>query len=107
MISNQAFLNGSGEGSGVFVDQPSNDPATAADADPTDVVVSGISFTKAVDNLTQATDGSSAEPGDLLRYRLTLTNTGTEGLSGLTLTDELEELQGGQILFILFPVVWF
>jgi large repetitive protein len=101
LISNQAFLDGSGEGSGAFVDQPSNDPTTSADADPTDVIVSGISFTKAVDNLTQATDGSSAEPGDLLRYRLTLTNTGTEDLTGLTLTDELEGLQGGDPLYFV------
>lgn len=96
MISNQAFLDGRGEQSGAFSNQPSDDPDTAAASDPTLVAVSGIGFEKAVTNLTQGGDGADATPGDTLLYRLTLTNLGSEDLNGLALIDELESLQGGE-----------
>ncbi|WP_051690058.1 SdrD B-like domain-containing protein [Pelobacter seleniigenes] len=92
-ISNQAVLNGSGTGSGVFTEQLSDDPDTVAVADPTIDVVSSMSLSKAVFNLTSGGSGATAVPGDVLHYRLKFVNTGTATLSGLSIRDELESLQ--------------
>ncbi len=100
-IANQAYVNGDGEGSGSFSNIPSDDPATATAYDPTVVWVSGIDFTKSVYNLTQGSDGATASPGDLLRYRLTLTNTGSTDLSALAISDELEALQSTEPVYFV------
>ncbi len=93
LISNQAALNGAGNGSGAFAEQLSDDPDTAAAVDPTIDVVSGMDFVKAVENLTSGGSGATAAAGDTLRYTLRLTNTSTVALADLTVRDELESLQ--------------
>ncbi|MCW8859305.1 MAG: hypothetical protein OQK97_06340, partial [Deltaproteobacteria bacterium] len=92
VISNQGFLNGSGEGSGVFPEQPTDDPDTVAVADPTDRIVSSLDFRKSVFNQTTSGDGAAATPGDILRYRLEIINTSTVALNDLAIIDDLELL---------------
>jgi uncharacterized repeat protein (TIGR01451 family) len=101
IISNQAYVDGSGEGSGPFTDQPSDDPTTADAYDATDIVVSGIDFIKSVSNDTSGGSGSTAEPSDILRYQIALTNTSTEDLSALTVIDEIEGLQTSETTYFV------
>ena len=93
IISNQSFVTGNGIGSGAFPEQPSDDPATATVDDPTLKVVSSVEFLKSVFNVTSNRDGAAAIPGDVLRYRLEIINTGTIDLNDLSLIDDLESLQ--------------
>ncbi len=100
-ISNQGFLTGSGDSSGAFPEQPSDDPSTAAVADPTLSVVSSLEFRKSVFNDTSGGDGATATPGDILRYRLEIVNTGTVNLADLAIVDELENLQPAESRFFV------
>ncbi|MEA3362625.1 MAG: hypothetical protein U9Q61_05080, partial [Thermodesulfobacteriota bacterium] len=101
VISNQGFVNGLGDGSGVFPEQPSDDPDTVAADDPTDMVVSSLDFRKSVFNQTAGGDGATATPGDILLYRLEIINTSTVALNDLTITDELESLNPADpLLFV-------
>lgn len=93
VISNQGFLNGTGEGSGAFPELLSDDPYTVAVADPTDIIVSSLDFRKSVFNQTTGGSGASATPGDILRYQLEIVNTSTVVLNDLAIVDELESLQ--------------
>jgi uncharacterized repeat protein (TIGR01451 family)/fimbrial isopeptide formation D2 family protein len=101
IISNQGFLNGSGIGSDGFPEQPSDDPATADIDDPTIDIVSSLNFSKTVFNQSTGESGSEATPGDVLRYRVEITNTGTVALSGLSLLDNLESLQPDDPLYFV------
>jgi uncharacterized repeat protein (TIGR01451 family)/fimbrial isopeptide formation D2 family protein len=101
IISNQGFVNGSGSGSGVFPEVRSDDPATSAVDDPTVKVVSSLEFIKSVINDTTGGDGATASPGDLLRYRLQIVNTGTQNLADLAIVDEIQSLQpAAPMLFV-------
>lgn len=52
-----------------------------------------LSFEKAVVNLTSGDDpGLNAEPGDTLRYTLTVNNTGPVGSTGMSIVDEIDAL---------------
>ncbi|MDP6981018.1 MAG: OmpA family protein [Myxococcota bacterium] len=52
-------------------------------------------FEKTVSNLTQGTDpASEATPGDTLRYRIEVENTGATPLQNITLFDEPDRLNG-------------
>ncbi|MDX2479505.1 MAG: hypothetical protein QNK24_04105 [Desulfuromusa sp.] len=101
VISNQGFLNGEGVGSSVFPEQPSDDPETVAVDDPTDKIVSSLDFRKAVFNQTTSDDGATANPGDILRYRLEIINTSPVALNDLTINDDLELLNPADpLLFV-------
>jgi large repetitive protein len=64
------------------------DPAVAGDEDPTSVLIATptLTFTKTV------LSGATAHPGDVVRYRLQLTNVSDVPLSGFSLVDELDRL---------------
>ncbi|MGB3212034.1 MAG: SdrD B-like domain-containing protein [Desulforhopalus sp.] len=101
IISNQGFVNGMGIGSGAFLEQPSDDPATTTADDPTIMVVSSLEFLKSVFNDTTGGNGATAAPGDILRYRLEIINTSTGTLDNLAIVDELEILQlSGPTFFV-------
>ena len=101
IISNQGFLNGSGLGSDSFPEQPSDDPATSDINDPTIDIVSSLNFSKTVFNQSTGGGGSEATPGDILRYRVEITNTGIVEISGLSLLDNLEGLQPDDPLYFV------
>ncbi|MDW7710663.1 MAG: isopeptide-forming domain-containing fimbrial protein [Deferrisomatales bacterium] len=92
IISNQGFVSGSGEGSGVFSERPSDDPDTDLVDDPTRDVVGNLPLvyaTKTVQIVAEAPGGTVGvvDPGDVLRYTITLTNSAATPAAGVTLTD--------------------
>lgn len=64
------------------------DPAVAGDEDPTRVLIATptLTFTKIV------LSGATANPGDVVRYRLQLTNVSDIPFSGFSLLDDLDRL---------------
>jgi large repetitive protein len=64
------------------------DPAVAGDEDPTRVLIATptLTFTKTV------LSGATAHPGDVVRYRLQLTNVSDVPFSGFSIVDELDRL---------------
>jgi uncharacterized repeat protein (TIGR01451 family)/fimbrial isopeptide formation D2 family protein len=90
IISNQGFVNGSGAGSGPFPEQPSDDPATPVLNDPTRVVVGNVPLVYALKTVNLAGDVNGnglVDPGDRLRYTITLTNSAATPATGVVLTD--------------------
>lgn len=70
-----------------------------------------LEFRQSVQNITTGqTPGSSARPGDVLRYTVTIRNVSTLPLSNVTLTDELDRLHAtalfapGSLTLLSVPV---
>jgi uncharacterized repeat protein (TIGR01451 family) len=84
-VSNQGTISGTN-----FASVPTDDPAVAGPADPT---VTAITLTPIVTATKTAAlfgdvDGDhSADPGDTLRYTITVANTGSGDASGVLFTD--------------------
>jgi uncharacterized repeat protein (TIGR01451 family) len=92
LISNQGFFNGSGAGSGVFPQQPSDDPGTALVDDPTVDVVGNVPVVDAQKTVVIQNDLNSngvVDPGDTLRYTITTTNIGALPAANVVLTDSV------------------
>jgi len=92
IISNQGFLNGDGAGSGVFPQQPSDDPATALVDDPTIDVVGSVPVVDAVKTVAIENDVNGnglVDPGDTLRYTIVTTNIGALPATNAVLTDDV------------------
>jgi uncharacterized repeat protein (TIGR01451 family) len=89
IISNQGFVNGSGSGSGLFPEQPSDDPATPALNDPTSVVVGNVPLVYALKTaeIEDNNNDDVVDSGDVLHYTITLTNTSATPATGVVLTD--------------------
>ncbi len=94
IISNQGFVDGSGTGSGPFTEQPSDDPATPVLNDPTMVVVGNMPLVYALKTV-QLTAGGDVngnglvDPGDMLQYTITMTNSAATAATGVVLTDAI------------------
>ena len=92
VISNQGFVNGEGAGSGVFPQQPSDDPNTVAVDDPTLDIVGNVPLFDVQKTVAIVVDGTTpgiVDPGDVLRYTITATNMGAIPITGAVLTDLL------------------
>jgi uncharacterized repeat protein (TIGR01451 family) len=90
VISNQGFVDGSGAGSGPFPEQPSDDPTTPVLNDPTRVVVGNVPLVYALKTVKLFVDNNGdgfVDPGDVLRYTITLTNSAATPATGVVLTD--------------------
>src|SRR5436309_6942179 len=84
-ISNQGFVNGNG-----IVDQPSDDPRTLAPNDPTIDVVGSRPVLYAEKRVVLFTDLGSPgiiDPGDVLRYTITVNNSAAIAATGVVLND--------------------
>lgn len=90
LISNQGFVNGSGTGSGVFAEVPSDDPRTPAANDPTRDIVGPfpiISARKTVALVGDANGNGVLDPLDVIRYTISIDNLSGLPATGVTLTD--------------------
>jgi uncharacterized repeat protein (TIGR01451 family) len=90
IISNQGFVDGSGGGSGPFPEQPSDNPATPVLNDPTAVVVGNFPLVYALKTFQLVVDNNNngnVDPGDVLQYTITVTNSGATPATGVLLTD--------------------
>ena len=90
LIANQATLTAEGEGSGATPEEPSDDPATAVVDDPTRDVVGNLPLLDVQKVVSIQVDNGSAglvDPGDTLRYTITVSNFGAIPATGITLVD--------------------
>jgi uncharacterized repeat protein (TIGR01451 family)/fimbrial isopeptide formation D2 family protein len=89
-ICNQGFVTGSGLGSGPFAEQPSDNPATQAINDPTCKAVGNMPLLYAEKTVAIAVDNGTpgvVDPGDVLRYTITISNSGAIPATNAVLTD--------------------
>jgi len=89
ILSNQGFVSAPGGG---VVDQPSDDPDTAAPDDPTLDAVGDRPVLFAPKSAALFVDGGAAgivDPGDVLRYTITVYNNGGLAATGVVLRDSV------------------
>jgi len=87
VISNQGFVSATG-----IADTPSDDPRTPAPNDPTRDIVGGQSVLFAGMPVALAVDKGSpgiVDPGDVLRYTITVNNSAAAPSTGVVLTDPI------------------
>ncbi|ABQ27251.1 conserved repeat domain protein [Geotalea uraniireducens Rf4] len=92
LISNQGFVDGSGAASGPFPEQPSDNPATPVQNDPTTVVVGNLPLVYALKTVQLAGDVNGnglVDPGDTLQYTINVINSGATPATGVVLTDAI------------------
>src|SRR3989475_10148712 len=85
IISNQGFVSATG-----IVDQPSDDPRTPAPNDPTQDIVGNHPVLYAEKHVVLFTDLGSpgiVDPGDVLRYTITIKNSAAIPATGVVLKD--------------------
>jgi uncharacterized repeat protein (TIGR01451 family)/fimbrial isopeptide formation D2 family protein len=90
IIANQGFIGGSGAGSGPFTERPSDDPATTVLDDPTRDIVGNLPLVDAQKTVSLLVDGNAngaVDPGDVLRYTITVNNFSAIPATGVVLTD--------------------
>jgi uncharacterized repeat protein (TIGR01451 family) len=87
VIRNQALIRSPDFGS----DVPTDDPTTPADDDPTSItIISAADLTVATKTVTDLDGDGAFEPGDVVEYAITITNTGTDAAVGVTITDPID-----------------
>ena len=89
IISNQAFVSAVDQG---IADQPSDDPRTPVADDPTQDVVGNYPLLFAPKSAELLVDGSSpgiVDPGDTLRYTITIYNNGNVPTTAVELVDNV------------------
>lgn len=90
IISNQGFVNGSGLGSAVFAEKPSDDPATTSADDPTLNIVGNLPLLSVQKTVAIQLDNNTngiVDPLDTLRYTITISNLASIQASGVMFTD--------------------
>ncbi|MEJ2109082.1 MAG: hypothetical protein P8Z37_04045 [Acidobacteriota bacterium] len=89
VISNQGFVSASDGG---IVDQPSDDPDTPAADDPTKDIVGNLPLLYAEKSVELFGDLGSpgiVDPGDTLRYTITVQNSAATSATGVVLSDTI------------------
>ncbi|WP_159435992.1 isopeptide-forming domain-containing fimbrial protein [Microbulbifer donghaiensis] len=92
LISNQGFVNGGGTGSGAFEEVASDDPTTEIVNDPTVDIVGDVPLLLVQKTVEISEDNLSVgivDPGDVLRYTITVTNAGGVDATDAVLTDQM------------------
>ncbi|MEN8244135.1 MAG: isopeptide-forming domain-containing fimbrial protein [Thermodesulfobacteriota bacterium] len=90
IIANQGFVNADGQGSGLMPQEPSDDPATAIEDDPTRNVVGNFPLVDAHKTVQLSEDHNGdgfVDPGDELRYTIVISNMGAAPATGVVITD--------------------
>jgi uncharacterized repeat protein (TIGR01451 family)/fimbrial isopeptide formation D2 family protein len=94
ILVNQAFVSGSGAGGVPLPEQPSDDPRTPIENDPTRDVVGNLPLVFAHKGVELLEDGGSpgiVDPEDVLRYTITIVNTAATPATDVVLTDPVPE----------------
>jgi len=89
VISNQGFVSAVAGG---ITDQPSDDPTTPIADDPTRDIVGNLPLLYAEKRVVLQDDQASpgiVDPGDVLRYTITVYNTGGRDATEVVLTDQV------------------
>lgn len=92
VISNQGFVVGEGEGSGPYAQQPSDNPQTELQNDPTQDVVGNLPILDAQKTVLLVVDAGTPEVvdiGDVLEYEIIISNGGVAPATQVSLTDIL------------------
>jgi len=90
IIENQGFVSGSGDGSGLQPEQPSDDPNTPIPDDPTRDIVGNLPLVYAQKTVLISQDFGTpgiVDPGDVLLYTIDIGNFGAIPATGVVLTD--------------------
>ncbi|MDX1804478.1 MAG: DUF11 domain-containing protein, partial [Alcanivorax sp.] len=93
-IVNQGFVNGRGNGGSNFMEQPSDDPATAVADDPTEDIVGKLPLLDVQKTVAVLPSGDQngngvPDPGDTLRYTFVVANSSPNPATGVVLTDQI------------------
>jgi uncharacterized repeat protein (TIGR01451 family) len=93
IIENQGFVSGSGAGSGIQPEQPSDDPNTQVSDDPTRNIVGNLPLLyaqKTVEKvITDPGQSSIVSPGDTLRYTIVISNSSAIAATDVVITDDV------------------
>ena len=91
IISNQAYVSADGIASGAMADTPSDDPGTPTiPNDPTRDVVGNQPLVDALKTVSLYVDNNNdgfVDPGDILRYTITISNLGASSATGVNFVD--------------------
>jgi len=90
IIENQGFVSGSGDGSGMQPQQPSDDPRTPISDDPTRDVVGNLPLLYAHKTVALFIDNGTVgivDPNDTLIYTIVISNNGAAPATNVVLTD--------------------
>ncbi|MCK0154167.1 isopeptide-forming domain-containing fimbrial protein [Alcanivorax sp. S6407] len=93
-IVNQGFVAADGAGGTPILEQPSDDPATAVEDDPTVDIVGALPLLDVQKTVAIAAGGDvngngAPDPGDTLEYTFTVTNTADIPASNVMLMDQI------------------
>lgn len=93
-IVNQGFVTGDGAGGTPLLEQPSDDPATAVEDDPTVDIVGNLPLLDVQKTVAIAAGGDvnangAPDPGDTLEYTFTVTNTADIPATNVMLVDQI------------------
>ncbi len=92
VVSNQAYVGGTGLGSGSFAEQASDDPDTSLVNDHTIDVVGNLPALDAQKTVSLVIDGGNngiVDPGDTLEYQIVVANGGAVAASQTTFVDAI------------------
>ena len=90
IISNQAYLDADGAGSGAMATKASDDPDTATADDPTRDVIGNLPLLDVKKTVTISNDLGTPDvldQNDRILYTITITNTGAADATGVRFTD--------------------
>ncbi|MDT8420790.1 MAG: hypothetical protein RQ754_10185 [Desulfuromonadales bacterium] len=92
VLENQGYLSGTGSGSGLRPEQPSDDPGTPVLLDPTRDVVGNLPLLathKTVQITQDLGSPGRVDPGDTLLYTIEIMNFGSIPATGVELSDQV------------------
>ncbi|GMR17910.1 MAG: hypothetical protein BMS9Abin33_0305 [Gammaproteobacteria bacterium] len=90
VLSNQGFVNGDRDSGNPITEEPTDDPSTAIDDDPTVDIVGSLPLVDAQKTVVIQVDNGTpgiVDPGDVLRYTISVSNVGAVAATNVGFTD--------------------